>query len=224
MRIHIKTNRNQQTVPFDHQHLLTGTIHKWFGPNKIHDGISLYSFSRLQNAKKVKQGFVFEQGTSFFISCWDRALVKKLVEGIQNDPFMFFGLKAVEIILEEDPDLASRNSFWLGSPIYIQRNLNSGKKQFYYYADAEAPAFMKETIETKMKVAGLKVDETLKISFDTEYQRKGTKKVNYKRGDQVTEIRANWCPVIIEGKVETKQFAWNVGIGNSTGIGFGAIK
>jgi hypothetical protein len=66
MRIHIKTNRNQQTVPFDHQHLLTGTIHKWFGPNKIHDGISLYSFSRLQNAKKVKQGFVFEQGTSFF--------------------------------------------------------------------------------------------------------------------------------------------------------------
>jgi CRISPR/Cas system endoribonuclease Cas6 (RAMP superfamily) len=29
--------------------------------------------------------------------------------------------------------------------------------------------------------------------------------------------------VIIEGKPETKLFAWDVGIGNSTGIGFGAI-
>jgi CRISPR/Cas system endoribonuclease Cas6 (RAMP superfamily) len=34
----------------------------------------------------------------------------------------------------------------------------------------------------------------------------------------------NWCPIIIKGKPETKLFAWNVGLGNSTGIGFGAIK
>jgi CRISPR-associated endoribonuclease Cas6 len=36
--------------------------------------------------------------------------------------------------------------------------------------------------------------------------------------------KANWCPVIIKGRPETKLFAWNVGLGNSTGIGFGAIK
>ena len=38
------------------------------------------------------------------------------------------------------------------------------------------------------------------------------------------ENKASWCPVIVEGKPETKAFAWNVGLGNSTGIGLGAIK
>jgi hypothetical protein len=36
-------------------------------------------------------------------------------------------------------------------------------------------------------------------------------------------MRVNKCPVIIKGRPETKSFAWNVGIGNSTGIGLGAI-
>lgn len=35
--------------------------------------------------------------------------------------------------------------------------------------------------------------------------------------------KASMCPVIIKGTLQSKQFAWNVGIGNSTGIGFGAI-
>ena len=75
-----------------------------------------------------------------------------------------------------------------------------------------------------MQATGIPEDDTLKISFDQNYPGKRTKKLDYKHGNQIIQIRANWCPVIIEGKPETKQFAWNVGLGNSTGIGFGAIK
>lgn len=224
MRIHIKTTPSEQTIGYNHLHLLTGTIHKWFGKNNIHDSLSLYSFSNLTGGKAGKHGLDFPQGAQFFISCWDRELAGKLVKGIQNEPQMFFGLKAVELILQETPDLTDKTYFQLGSPVYIQRNLENGKKKFYYYSDKEAPALMKETLLTKMKAAGLPVDESLSIQFDTLYQRKGTKKIDYKHGNQVTEIRASWCPVILKGKPETKQFAWNVGIGNSTGIGFGAIK
>lgn len=35
--------------------------------------------------------------------------------------------------------------------------------------------------------------------------------------------RTSWCPVRIQGKPETKVFAWATGIGNSTGAGFGSI-
>ena len=38
------------------------------------------------------------------------------------------------------------------------------------------------------------------------------------------ENRASICPLIIIAKPETIAFTWNVGIGNSTGIGFGAIS
>jgi CRISPR-associated endoribonuclease Cas6 len=63
-------------------------------------------------------------------------------------------------------------------------------------------------------------DETLRIRFEVNYPKAGTKKITYNG----VQNRASWCPVIIEGKPETKLFAWNVGLGNSTGIGFGAIK
>jgi len=224
MRIHIKTTPSKQTLDFNHLHLLTGTIHKWFGENNFHDDISLYSFSHLMGAKAENGGLNFAHGANFFISCWDNDLAKLLVKGIQDDPEMFFGLKAKELLLQENPDLSGKTYFQVGSPVFIQRNRDNGKKRFYYFNDDEAPRLMQETLLTKMTKAGLPPDETLKIRFDQDYHRKNTKKINYKHGNEIIEIRANWCPLIIEGKPETKQFAWNVGIGNSTGIGFGAIK
>jgi CRISPR-associated endoribonuclease Cas6 len=78
---------------------------------------------------------------------------------------------------------------------------------------------MKETLQTKMNDAGI-TDDTFNIRFETTYPKAGTKMITYNG----VQNKANWCPVIIEGKPETKLFAWNVGLGNSTGIGFGAIK
>jgi len=224
MRIHIKTTPSKDTIEYNHLHLLTGTIHKWFGENNFHDSASLYSFSHLIGAISTKEGLNFPNGANFFISCWENDLAKLLIKGIQEDPDMFFGLKAIELVIQENPDLSEKTHFHLGSPVYIQRNLENGRKKFYYFNDEDSPKLLHDTLLTKMKVAGIPIDETLKIIFDQSYNRKGTKKIDYKHGEQITQIRANWCPVIIEGKPETKQFAWNVGIGNSTGIGFGAIK
>ena len=70
-----------------------------------------------------------------------------------------------------------------------------------------------------MKQANIQ-DETLEVNFDKNYEKAKTCLINYKG----IKTRASICPVIIKGKPETKAFAWNVGMGNSTGIGFGAIK
>ena len=70
-----------------------------------------------------------------------------------------------------------------------------------------------------MKEAGLEEDEKLDISFDLSYSKKKLKLVRY----HGIGNKASLCPVVIKGKPETKQFIWNVGVGNCTGIGFGAI-
>lgn len=224
MRIHIKTASSNEIINFNHLHLLTGVLHKWFGKNDFHDKTSLYSFSHLSGGEATKTGLVFKQGATFFISCWSSEHAKLLVKGIQKDPSLFFGLQVEEVMLQENPDLTDKMGFALGSPIFIQRRDENNNKKFYYYSDKEASEFLKETLETKMTIAGLPLDETLKISFDLDYPKKRTQKIDYKRGNHITAIKANWCPVIIEGKPESKQFAWCVGLGNSTGIGFGAIK
>lgn len=218
MRTHLKIKTSNKIIPFDHQPLLTGTIHKWLRWNEEHGEISLYSFSQLKGRKVASEGFKFERETYFFFSSYDSTLIKKMVSGIQADPTMFNGLTVSEIIIQEDPDLSDRNLFNAASPIFIKRRVED-KVDHILFNDTRANACLKETLLTKMNKAGI-VDESFDIRFDSSYYKAGTKKITYNG----VQNRANWCPVIIEGKPETKLFAWNVGLGNSTGIGFSAIK
>lgn len=218
MRLHLKIKAENQLVPFDHQPLLVGTLHKWLGWNKEHGDISLYSFSRLDGGKAEKNGIRFDRGAHFFISSYDVEFLKKLIAGIQLEPLMFHGLTVEELVIEEDPDLSDRELFFTGSPIFIKRRTDE-KIEHISFDDPRASEFLKETLQTKMEKAGL-LDDSLEIYFDQSYPRASNKLVTYKG----IKNKANWCPVIIKGKPETKLFAWNVGIGNSTGIGFGAIK
>ncbi len=218
MRIHLKIKTTNEVIPFDHQRLLTGTIHKWLRWNDEHGEMSLYSFSQLEGGKATANGLRFERGTSFFFSSHNSDLIKKLIGGIQTDPTMFHGLSVLEIIIQEDPDLTDRELFFLASPIFIKRR-NGEKVDHIIYNDPRANTCLEETLLSKMEKAGIR-DETLRIRFDDKYPKAATKKITYNG----VQNRASWCPVIIEGNLETKLFAWNVGLGNSTGIGFGAIK
>ncbi len=218
MRIHLKIQTTNKIIPFDHQPLLTGTIHKWLGWNDEHGKVSLYSFSQLEGGKATPNGLRFERNISLFFSSYNSDLIKKMVSGIQADPTLFYGLTVTEIIIQEDPDLAGRDMFFSASPIFIKRRVEE-KVDHIMFDDPRANSSLKETLQTKMEEAGI-ADESFDIRFETTYPKAGTKKITYNG----IQNRANWCPVIIKGKPETKLFAWNVGLGNSTGIGFGAIK
>ncbi|WP_373730934.1 CRISPR-associated endoribonuclease Cas6, partial [Bacteroides heparinolyticus] len=84
--------------------------------------------------------------------------------------------------------------------------------------DEGANALLTQNLQKKLRAAGIE-DPTAKAEFVVEGRPKSML-IDY-RG---VKNRASWCPVRITGKPETKLLAWNVGLGNSTGIGFGAIK
>jgi CRISPR-associated endoribonuclease Cas6 len=218
MRLHLKIISSNQVIPFDHQPLLVGTIHKWLGWNEEHGKTSLYSFSRLEGGKATKEGILFKRDLSFYFSSYHVDLVKSLISGIQTDNSMFCGLSVEELVIEEDPDLSNRELFFSGSPILIKRQ-NKNRIEQVLFDDSRSSLFLKETLMSKMSLVGI-VDDSFDIYFDLSHPTVGTKMITYKG----IKNRASWCPVIIKGKPETKLFAWNVGLGNSTGIGFGAIK
>lgn len=218
MRIHLKIYSGNNTIPFGHQHLLVGTIHKWLGWNEIHGKVALFSFSRLEKGENTKDGLKLGKYSTLFFSAHDSEIIKSLIRGIQTDPNMFNGLRVSEIILEEDPDLSSRDYFYVASAVLVKRKEGERNRHFLFN-EPESDIWLKETLLTKMRLAGLE-DETLEIQFDENFSNPKTMLIEYKG----IRNRANWCQVIIKGKPETKLFAWNVGIGNSTGIGFGAIK
>ncbi|GAB3988945.1 CRISPR-associated endoribonuclease Cas6 [Spirosoma daeguense] len=217
MRIHLKLTPNKTIVPFDHLPTIVGAIHKWLGINQLHDMPSLYSFSWLLGGKGNERGLNFPKGASFFISSFDDDLIRKLIRGIQQDPTINFGLVVQDVILQETPDFGPQAYFRVASPVLAKRKVGDEEKH-YLYNEAETDDLLTQTLQTKLKEAGLP-NEDVYVRFDRGYPFAKTKKVNYKRIGN----KASLCPVIVEGSPEQVAFAWNVGIGNSTGIGFGAL-
>lgn len=220
MRIHLKISSTNEIIPFNHQEKMVGTIHKWIGAdNAEHGDVSLFSFSRLEGGKALKgKGLKYENGASFFVSAHNEELIKSIVWGIQQDNSMFCGLTVAEITLEKDPDLSNRDVFYVASPIFIKRHTET-RTEHIIYTDERASQYLKETLQTKMKLAGI-TDEDFEIRFNHTDKNAGTKLINYKGIGN----KASWCNVTIEGSPIVKLFAWNVGLGNSTGIGFGGIR
>jgi CRISPR-associated endoribonuclease Cas6 len=219
MRIHLKIKTPKQGIPILHQPLLTGTIHKWIGENNnVHGELALFSYSWLTGGR-LKNGLLqFNNEGYFFISSHSDKLLAEIIKGIQADPTMFNGLEVKEVLIESNPDFSHINHFNVASPIFIKRR-NETSIQHILYTNPLAGQYLAETLQNKMEKVGL-TDDALKIEFDLSYSKASTKLVHYNGIDNKT----SWCPVIIEGKPETKAFAWNVGLGNSTGIGLGAIK
>jgi CRISPR-associated endoribonuclease Cas6 len=218
MRIHLSITKNRSIVPFDHVPSLVGALHKWLGKNEWHNQISLYSFSWLKGGTRGNNGLYFPRGADWFISSYDMPLVKRLIQGIQNDPIINYGLVVNGVTIQEDPDFKEIHSFTLASPVLIKRN-DGEKTRHFLFSDKESDELLTETLTTKLEKAGLNTSG-IRVAFNKDYAAPKTKLVTYNGIGN----KASICPVTITGTPEQIAFAWNVGIGNSTGIGFGALN
>jgi CRISPR-associated endoribonuclease Cas6 len=220
MRLYLKLSRNKEIIPFNYQPYLTGAIHKWIGSkNEIHDSLSLHSFSWLQNVNiKNNQGINLTEESYFFISAYNELLIKKILKGILADPELCFGSRIHDVQVADDAQFSTKERFFAASPVFIKRRFDN-KEKHITYDDPKSSMFLTETLQKKLVTAGLSA-ENVNVAFDNSYHSAKTKVINYKEIGN----RVNICPVIIKGAPEQIAFAWNVGVGNSTGIGFGALK
>lgn len=218
MRIYLKLTSNQEVVPFNYQQYLVGAFHKWLGRNSLHDDLSLYSLSWLSGGSARKEGLNFPDGTSWHISSFDNEIIKKVVKGVRKEPEVCFGMAVSEIIISEPPDFSKEETFFLSSPVFIKRTVDQ-KVRYFYYDDPESGDLMTETLSRKIEKAGLTATG-LSVQFDHNFSTPKKKMIKYGG----IACKGSVCPVIIRGSQEQVTFAWHVGIGNSTGIGFGALK
>lgn len=217
MRIHLKLTSNTENVPFNYQGHLVQKFHKWLGENAIHDGLSLYSLSWLWGkVSRAKNSLNFREGATWLISAYDDALIKQLISGIMKDASVAFGMSVESMSLQQTPDFSGKAAFRVASPVFIKRTVGD-EQQYYYAKDAEANGFLTETLQHKLERAHLNPD--VKVYFDDSYQKPAIKGMVYKG----QRMKGSICPVIVEGSAEAVGFAWNVGVGNGTGIGFGSL-
>lgn len=221
MRLHLRLTPNSKPVPFNYQHQLTGALHKWLGENELHDKISLYSFSWLRGkADRVDGGLNFPNGAKWFISFWEDEYTEKLKNGILNKPEVIWGLKIEKIKEQAIPEFGEDYRFKVASPVLVRSNQDDGSRKHLLYNEKEADEILTRRMKAKLEEANFNETESnISISFDRRYPNPQTKLVDIKG----TKLRANVCPVKIKGSPEAVKFAWNVGVGELTGSGFGAL-
>jgi len=238
MRLHFTLSRNQQSVPFDYQHWLTGVFHKWLKNNNLHDKISLYSLSWLDGSFARNGSLSFPRGVKWFVSFYEDDYAERLVNGALADPEMFCGMRVLEIRQQSTPDLGTRYRFKVASPVFVKgKPTTDGTPPHHYlYNEPEADALMTATLIHKMDEANKNAveirftdeDKRVRVKFDREFPNPKSKKVNITKkvkGETIViEHKASICPVIIEGTTKAVRFAWNVGVGNGTGSCFGSLK
>ncbi len=240
MRALIRFSPNTHTVPFNHLPKIVGFIHRCIGKdNTLHDNVSLYSLGWLQGGVKRREGLHFPEGAQLSFSAHDPQVLLQLVQGVQEKMDFAFGMRAEEVVLQKPPYVETGEArFGVASPVLvrkevpfeelpekIQQNMQAHDKatvtavKYLTHEDPEADDLLTQVFHTKLEAAGLP-REGASVRFDREYFRPRVKLVDY---DGV-KSKASLCPVIVKGSPEQIAFCWKVGVGQSTGVGFGALK
>jgi CRISPR-associated endoribonuclease Cas6 len=217
MRLYFDLTPNTHPVPFEYQHLLIGAFHKWLGPNEIHDEISLYSLSWLSGGKKENNMLNFPLGAKWFISCWNEELAKKVMRGLLSEPDVCCGMKITDVQMLDTPKFNKHQRFITATPVLVKK-YDGQRIKHLLFSDSGVDDVLTETLKTKLEKTEID-GKGIKVFFDRTYEKSKTRLVTIKG----IQNRASVCPVIIEGTPGAVAFAWEVGVGHSTGSGFGAL-
>ncbi len=219
MRINLKITPNNKPVPFTYQQLLLGTFHKWLGNhNELHDKISLYSFSWLNGGHVKNNALDFSSGATWMIDFWDKSHLLDFLPSIQKYPELFCGMTVSEVIFCKDPVFPrGKNRFILASPMLVKKKGEDNSTQFLTSATKEMSQILTAIIQRKASNAG--INDDFSIEVDDTYQKIKTKLVTING----IQNKAVYCPIYVEGSELIQEFVRSVGVGHSTGCGFGFV-
>lgn len=217
MRIYVKLSNNSKQIDFNYQKLLTGVVHKWLGAkNEVHGKSAGFTFSWIQNTKAEKGRLMLTADSYFFVSAFDNDIIKRITRGVLADSTLFNGIEVKDVILQEPPLFEEVQRFSMASPVLLKRRSDN---KHLTYEDEGYESALTENLKTKLEKAGIS-PEGVEIKLDPDTTYRSTKLVTYNG----IQNKTTFAPLIIKGNNEQLTYAWSVGLGHSTGIGFGALK
>ena len=218
MNIRLNFTNTTDKIPVDNQKELNSFVHRVLGhDNKFHDAFSNYSISGLQGGilDKGTRMLSFRENPYIMISSMDNDFLIALFNGLSNNSNeKFFGCaiknyEVREFNIHEKYDIVRTIS-----PILLKDK--TGRK--ITIRDNNWLATLTKQCRNKLKYAGV-VDDT----FSIEIMNMDNMKTRLVYVGNVFNPCTS-AKLIIKGKPETRRILYNLGLGNSCGSGFGAIK
>lgn len=221
MIIKVYFEKTNKTIPFNNQHQMNGFIFAMLGDkaSKYHDSFSDYSISGIQGCRmnSDKSGLIFTNEPYIQITSDDMSVcndfVCAIINSIDNKSVNLFGLHPTRFETFDFPCGKKFDIIKTISPILLK---NNGRK--ITVVDEGWIEALNENCKAKLKHGGIE-DSSFKIVIGN--------KENVKRKMVYVGEVFNPCTdgvFTVYGKEETRKKLYNMGLGNSTGTGFGALK
>ena len=222
MRVIIKFTKNTIDVPFNNQSTINSFIHKCLGKDNIyHDTKNDYCVSSLQGGKMLedKKNLTFENGGYIVITSDNSSFLNDLLGGVMSNQYLNWGMtfEKFDFIKEDFND--GWNHFLTLSPFIIKKYIDRENYKFSTIYDDDFSEIVKK--HTINKLSKIYPDIDLK-DFDL--------KIDYNPSHKVKSImvknvvnKSNQCQICVFSSSDIAEKLYNIGIGQSTGSGFGTI-
>lgn len=221
MRIKIKLSKTDKMLPINNQHIVNSFIHRALGKdNKYHDSISNYCVSSLRGGKWIKgtSNISLSNGGYIVVSSMDNEFMDKIILGVLSTPF-YQDIKVDGFEFIEEKFHNGWNNFATLSPFIIRERKSDGRNHFVTLRDDDFTEKVQQHIKRKVSKANPTLNtQNIKVEVK-EHSKHKVKRILIKN---VTNF-ANQCQISIYCDRKVAELLYNIGIGQSTGSGFGTI-
>jgi CRISPR-associated endoribonuclease Cas6 len=221
MRIKVLLSGTKQELPINNQDIVNSFIHRTLGKdNKYHNQKNNYSVSPMQGGKWVEgtSNISFTNGGYIIISSLDNEFINNILLCVYKNKF-YEDIKVLGLEFIDEKFYNGWNHFATLSPFIIKEYKDKNTYSFITMNDADFELKVKNHLLLKLS----KINPNLDFSeFEVKIERKQKDKVKKVLVKNVINI-ANQCQVSINCKKELAELIYNIGLGQSTGSGFGTV-
>lgn len=221
MRVKVNLSASENELLAHNQHIVNSFIHRVLGrDNKYHDAKNNYSVSSLQGGILIKDtdNISFRDGGYIIISSLDTEFINSILIGLYTKPF-YNDIKVIGIEFIDEDFYDGWNHFVTLSPFIIKEYDNKHRYSFLTIDKSDFKTKVKEYLIKKIR----NIDSKLDLSnFDIEIKENINHKVKKVMVKNVIN-RANQCHISILTNKKVANLLYNIGLGQSTGCGFGTI-
>lgn len=221
MRIKILLSGTNNQLPINNQDIVNSFIHRALGKdNKYHNQKNDYSISSLQGGKWIPEtnNISFVKGGYITISSLNKEFLDDILLGLYKTSF-HQDIKVLGIEFIEEQFYNGWNHFATLSPFIIKEQQDKKRYSFLTLDDINFESKVKNYLLLKLSKINPKLDFS---EFDVKIENNPNHKAKKVLVKNVIN-RANQCQVSIKCKREVAELIYNIGLGQSTGSGFGTV-
>jgi len=222
MRIIFEFTENTSLVPINNQSYMNYYIQKCLGDNnKYHDSKNDYSISSLYGGKLTDDELhlSFKNGGIIVVTSKNEEFLNTLICGVMSNKELKWGMKFDKINFISEIFRNGWNHFATLSPFIIKKYIDKKNYTFSTLNDSDFVDTVKKHIIKKLS----KIYNGINLTdFDVKIINHPSHKVKKIMVKNVKN-EANQCQVSIFCSSDVAEKIYNLGIGQSTGSGFGTI-